>query len=104
MWKQKSGSNATYKNLINVFERAGHQDYADKVKQMLASEVISSGIVDGTSSTTAHSPKQLPELKREFPSLESTKVTASTTTTTTVIIEKEHQQGIHHYPARMCKG
>ena len=78
-----------------MFERAGHQDYADNIKQILASEVISSGAVDDTSNTTAHSQKQLPELKREFPSPESIKLTASTTTTTTVIIEKEHRQGIY---------
>ena len=31
MWKQARGSESTYINLIGVFERAGHQDYADTV-------------------------------------------------------------------------
>ena len=35
MWKQKYGSNATYNNLIEVFERAGYKDLADSVREML---------------------------------------------------------------------
>ena len=33
-WKQKLGSNATYNNLIGVFERAGYQGYADTVRDI----------------------------------------------------------------------
>ena len=33
-WKQKLGSNATYNNLIDVFERAGYQDYADQIRKL----------------------------------------------------------------------
>ena len=34
-WKQRLGSNATYSNLIGVFERAGYQGYADTVYKVL---------------------------------------------------------------------
>jgi hypothetical protein len=34
-WKQKLGANATYNNLIKVFEQAGHEDYAENVKDLL---------------------------------------------------------------------
>ena len=37
MWKQKLGSNATYNNLIKVFESAGHKDYADLVRRIAGS-------------------------------------------------------------------
>ena len=31
MWKEARGSEATYINLIGVFEHADHKDYADTV-------------------------------------------------------------------------
>ena len=31
-WKQKLGSDATYSNLISVFEHAGYQGYAEVVR------------------------------------------------------------------------
>ena len=34
-WKQKLGSNATYNNLIGVFERAGYKSYADTVRDLM---------------------------------------------------------------------
>ena len=34
IWKQKIGSMATYNKLIHIFERAGYQDYAEKVKMI----------------------------------------------------------------------
>ena len=33
IWKQRSGSSATYKKLINTFERAGRCDYAEIVRE-----------------------------------------------------------------------
>ena len=36
IWKQRRGSEATYCNLINVFERAGHQDYADTIRRLVS--------------------------------------------------------------------
>ena len=36
-WKQKNGSNATYANLIRVFEIAGYRDMADNVRQIISS-------------------------------------------------------------------
>ena len=34
MWKQAHGSEATYINLIGVFERAGYKDYAGTVYKL----------------------------------------------------------------------
>lgn len=34
IWKQTNGSDATYGNLIKVFERAGYHGYADTVKNI----------------------------------------------------------------------
>ena len=34
LWKQRSGDGATYSNLIQVFERADCQQYADIVKKL----------------------------------------------------------------------
>ena len=34
MWKKARGPEATYINLIGVFERAGYQDYADAVRKL----------------------------------------------------------------------
>ena len=33
IWKQRSGSSATYKKLINIFEDAGYCDYAENVRK-----------------------------------------------------------------------
>ena len=33
-WKQRLGPNATYNNLIGVFERAGYQGYASTVRDI----------------------------------------------------------------------
>lgn len=33
-WKQKSGADATYNNLIRVFELAGYQGYAEIVRNL----------------------------------------------------------------------
>ena len=34
LWKQKQGNNATYNNLIHLFEHAGYQVFADAVKKL----------------------------------------------------------------------
>ena len=33
IWKQRTGSKATYSKLIKIFERAGYQNCADKVRR-----------------------------------------------------------------------
>ena len=38
MWKQKLGLEATYRRLINVFERAGFQNYAEIVRSIVCEE------------------------------------------------------------------
>ena len=35
LWKQKLGSRATYQELINIFERAGYNSYADVVRNIV---------------------------------------------------------------------
>lgn len=41
MWKQTNGDNATYQNLIKVFERAGHRQYATAVRNICGELAIS---------------------------------------------------------------
>ena len=36
MWKQRCGSEATYSNLIGVFQRTAHQGYADSVRNLVS--------------------------------------------------------------------
>ena len=43
MWKQGCGPEATYINLIGVFERAGYKDYADKVYKLLEEDTSAQG-------------------------------------------------------------
>ena len=39
MWKQAHGPEATYINLIGLFERAGYKDYADKVYKLFEADI-----------------------------------------------------------------
>ena len=39
-WKHKLGSNATYNNLIGVFETAGYQDCADTVRDIFGMYLV----------------------------------------------------------------
>ena len=43
IWKYTHGSDATYGNLIRVFERAGYKDLADFVKR-ITSDLPDSGL------------------------------------------------------------
>ena len=61
-WKQLNGDNATYYNLIVVFERAGHQEYADKVKEILCSEKVSDSEISRPLTPPFHMPPPPPEL------------------------------------------
>ena len=38
MWKQAHGSEATYINLIGVFERVGYKEYADMVYKLFEAD------------------------------------------------------------------
>jgi hypothetical protein len=38
-WKQKLGANATYNNLIKVFEKASYEDFAEIVKDLVMKNV-----------------------------------------------------------------
>ena len=38
MWKEAQGSEATYINLIDVFERAGYKDYVDTVHKLFETD------------------------------------------------------------------
>ena len=75
-WKQKRGSEATYGNLIEVFERAGYEQCADFVRNLISTcnncTEKSRGYDDHQTSPSPPLPPQLPE----FP--ESAIVTAVT--------------------------
>ena len=36
LWKQKQGSEATYRNLIKIFKHAGYEQYADVVRNLVS--------------------------------------------------------------------
>ena len=48
-WKQKCGPNATYKNLIHVFEAAGYQEYVETVYKLFSYIVVWSTLLMYTS-------------------------------------------------------
>ena len=41
LWKQRLGSDATYNNLIRVFENAGYRDLADFIRKIAGIECVS---------------------------------------------------------------
>ena len=47
-WKQKFGSDATYNNLIKVFEQAGYKNYAEIVKDLVMKNVQTDTAIDQT--------------------------------------------------------
>ena len=49
MWKQRLGSDATYKKLINVFESAGHHNYANIVRNIACHGGVKSSEIDDLS-------------------------------------------------------
>ena len=40
LWKLRLGDKATYRKLIDVFERTGHQDYADFVSKIFGNDLL----------------------------------------------------------------
>lgn len=83
-WKQKLGSSATYNNLIDVFERAGYQDYVDAVRKLVQPKI---------SHEMEHSSKLnliAPQLSQEpvFPELPESSRVATATATAVLIKEK----------------
>ena len=87
-WKEKQGSEATYKKLIKIFEHAGYKLYADFIKSLVstcsdqADKPNDSADQQIRLSSSSQSPSpQLPE----FP--ESVTLTAST-----VQLEKHRQE------------
>ena len=48
-WKQKLGVRATYRKLVDVFERAGYKHYADHVKRIAADDSDSDSDTDDSS-------------------------------------------------------
>ena len=62
IWKQRSGSSATYKKLINIFERAGYCDYAENVRRTV--HVVESETDDSICSDEVISqPQTYPHIK-----------------------------------------
>jgi rhamnogalacturonyl hydrolase YesR len=59
-WKQKLGSGATYSNLIKVFEQAGHKDYSEIVKHLVAKNVQTDTNRNAINQTPPPPSQQLP--------------------------------------------
>ena len=86
-WKQKRGSSATYGKLINVFEQAGYQGYAEMVRGKLSNV---------KNSVTMHaSLPQPPQLLPVFPEQEIISSSTILSSTTAVLIIEEEYQGIY---------
>ena len=88
MWKQRSGSKATYSRLIKIFERAGYQDCADKVRS--TAQLSDSETDDSSGSGEEQSqPKAYPSHnQRQILSVSSPAVSKSTETF--VIVDKDN--------------
>ena len=115
-WKQKLGSNATYSNLIVVFERAGCQEYADTVRRLLLQSSVDkaekSAISPTLSACASESLPQFPQLPT-FPEPEPISSSIALPSATAVLIEKyqelqgmhiwylEHNEYVAHYYMRM---
>ena len=67
IWKQRSGSSATYKKLINIFECAGYYDYAENVRKTV--HVVESETDDSISSDEDDilQPQTYPHIKPPTP-------------------------------------
>ena len=101
-WKQNLGANATYNNLIGVFECAGYHRHADTVRKLVLG--FSSNLMDDSSndkvclvcppspSTPLPQPPVFPE-----PESISSSWPLPHTTAAAVLIEDEHQEGRTNY-------
>ena len=58
IWKQRNGSDATYSELIKVFEQAGNKNHADEVRRICDSEA-------DDSRGSAKQPQSYPKSKQE---------------------------------------
>ena len=87
-WKEKQGSEATYRKLIKIFERAGYKLYADFVRSLVSKCSDQADNPNYSEDQQIFLPVSLqpssPQLP-EFP--ESITLTAST-----VQLEKHHQE------------
>ena len=59
IWKRKIGLSGTYRELVNVFERAGYRDYAETVKKSAHSSDNDSSDID----EPIPQPQTYPDLK-----------------------------------------
>ena len=71
MWKEKLGSNATYQELINVFESAGYHTYANIVRCCIESEM--DDFNDYTVHLSQRDPYPHPKLSLPSPELSTRK-------------------------------
>ena len=87
-WKEKQGSEATYKKLIKIFKHAGYELCADILRNLVSKcsdqTDKSSDSEDHQASLPPASPPPPPQLS-EFPE-------SVTLTVTTVQLEKHHQE------------
>ena len=58
MWKERTGSKATYSKLIKIFERAGYQSIADNVRRI--AQVSDSESDDSSGSGDEQTPLEQP--------------------------------------------
>ena len=95
-WMQRFGSNATYNNLIGVFERAGFQEYADIVRNVIQQSFVycpktNISFPDDETLPVSTPQSPLPQLP-VFPQLEPMKSYIPVSESTVILIEKEHPE------------
>ena len=92
-WKKRNGFNATYNNLIKIFEQADSKTYADKVRkisELSASEEYSSG--SGEEHSQMEQPQTYPTQKPQTLS-QVPPATAESTEVYVVMEGKENLKG-----------
>ena len=63
-WKQRNGPKATYSELMEIFERAGHKGYADEVRRIAE---LSDSEADHSSGNREEQPKTYPTQHKVHP-------------------------------------
>ena len=91
-WKQTVGSSATYRNLIDVFKRAGYRGYAEIVRKLVSQSNANTSV-----RVTMHASLPQPphdQLLPVFPEREvisSSSIVLPSATAVDLLIEKEYQ-------------
>ena len=96
MWKQRKGSKGTYNRLRKVFERAGYQDCADRVR-MIAQFSDSETDESSGSGEEQPQPKAYPSHNQKQILLQSSPAVSKSTETYVIVDEENLAEGKTEY-------